>query len=121
MNQKALILLSYFYAKCLSRKVGRSRFSPAATASATATVRSAAGQAACRTRKTSCNARCSCERCERCVMREPRSLPLTPMAKPMNRFAASGDPRAEGGPKDRKDDQGRNGRVVQIGPEGLAP
>jgi len=38
----------------------------------------------------------------------------------MNRFAASGDPRAEKGPRGRKDDQGRNDRVVQIGPEGLA-
>src|SRR5262249_40074638 len=60
-------------------------------------------------------ARCSSEWC---VMREP--LPLTTIAKPMNRFAACGDPRAERGPKDGKDDQGRNDRVVQIGPGGLA-
>src|SRR5262245_37503068 len=39
-------------------------------------------------------ARCSCERC---VMREPRSMPLTTIAKPMNRFAACGDPWAERG------------------------
>src|SRR5262249_12068350 len=41
-------------------------------------------------------ARCSRERG---VMRQPRSLPLTPIAKPMNRFAACGDPRAESGPR----------------------
>ena len=28
-----------------------------------------------------------------------RSLPLTTIAKPMNRFAARGDPRAERGPR----------------------
>src|SRR5262245_9922795 len=38
--------------------------------------------------------------CERCVMREPRSLPLTTIAKPINRFTACGDPRAER-PEDR--------------------
>jgi hypothetical protein len=48
-----------------------------------------------------------------------RSLPLTTIAKPMNRFAACGDPRAERG-QGSKDDQGRNDRLVQIGPEGLA-
>src|SRR5262249_5022197 len=48
-----------------------------------------------------------------------RLLVLTPIAKPMNRFAVCSDPRAER-PKDRKDDQGRNDRVVQIGPGGLA-
>jgi len=48
-----------------------------------------------------------------------RSLSLTTIAKPMNRFAACGDPRAVGA-QESKDDQGRNDRLVQIGPEGLA-
>jgi hypothetical protein len=47
-------------------------------------------------------------------------LVSTTIAKPMNRFATCGDPRAEKGPRDRKDDQGRNDRVVQIGRNGLA-
>jgi hypothetical protein len=32
-------------------------------------------------------------------MCEPRSFCLTTIAKPMNRFAANGDPRAERGPR----------------------
>ena len=55
----------------------------------------------------------------RCEQVQVSVLVLTPMAKPMNRFAVCSDPRAER-PKDRKDDQGRNDRVVQIGPGGLA-
>src|SRR5215471_12796862 len=55
----------------------------------------------------------------RCEQVQVSVLVLTPMAKPMNRFAVCSDPRAER-PKDRKDDQGRNDRVVQIGPDGLA-
>src|SRR5260370_39266204 len=47
-----------------------------------------------------------------------RSLPLTTIAKPMNRFAACGDPRAEA--QGARDDQGRNDRLVQNGPEGVA-
>src|SRR5215471_11080576 len=43
-----------------------------------------------------------------------------PYRKPMNRFTACGDLRGRQRPKDRKDDQGRNDRVVQIGPNGLA-
>src|SRR5436190_9003912 len=51
-------------------------------------------------------------------MQRTLALVLTRIAKPMNRLAACGDPRAEKG--QRTDDQGRNDRVVQIGPEGLA-
>jgi hypothetical protein len=47
-------------------------------------------------------------------------LVLTAIGKPMNRFAACGDPRAQTGPKSRAYDRRRNGRVVQIGPKGLA-
>jgi hypothetical protein len=47
-----------------------------------------------------------------CVMREPRSLPLTPIAKPMNRFAVCCVTQGH--------DQGRNDRVVQVGPEEFA-
>src|SRR5262249_22140165 len=44
-------------------------------------------------------ARCTCDRC---VMREPPSFRLTTIAKPMNRFAACGDPRGRERRKDRK-------------------
>jgi hypothetical protein len=44
--------------------------------------------------------------------RKVRLLVLTPIAKPMNRFVVCCVTRGH--------DQGRNGRVVQIGPEGLA-
>jgi hypothetical protein len=60
------------------------------------------------------------QRCETRARCKARLLVLTPIAKPMNRFAACGDPRAERGARNRKDDQGRNGRVVRIGPGGLA-
>jgi hypothetical protein len=46
--------------------------------------------------------------------------PAPPISKPMNRFAVCCDPRGRHRLKDRKDDKGRNGPVVQIGPEGLA-
>jgi hypothetical protein len=36
---------------------------------------------------------------ERCVKHEARLLVLTTIAKPMNRFSACGDPRAERGPR----------------------
>jgi hypothetical protein len=52
--------------------------------------------------------------------RKPRLLVLTPIGKPMNRFAVCSDPRAETGPRSRTHDQRRDGRVVQIGPNGLA-
>jgi len=51
---------------------------------------------------------------------KPRLPVLTPIAKPMNRFAVCSDPRPETGPRSRTHDQRRNGRVVQIGPKGLA-
>jgi hypothetical protein len=44
--------------------------------------------------------------------RKVRLLVLTPIAKPMNRFVVCCVTQGH--------DQGRNGRVVQIGPEGLA-
>jgi hypothetical protein len=50
---------------------------------------------------------------------ESRLLVLTPIGKPMNRFAVCSDPWAEKGPRSRTHDQRRNGRVVQIGPDGL--
>jgi hypothetical protein len=38
----------------------------------------------------------------------------------MNCFATCSDPTGRERPKDRKDDQGRNDRMFQIGPDGLA-
>ena len=46
--------------------------------------------------------------------------PAPPISKAMNRFAVRCDPRDRDRLKDCKDDKGRNGPVVQIGPEGLA-
>jgi hypothetical protein len=49
-----------------------------------------------------------------------RLLVLTPIPKPNEPLRGVRRPKGRERAKDRKDDQGRNGRVVQIGPDGLA-
>src|SRR5262245_40041728 len=55
-----------------------------------------------------------------CERKPRRTFVLTTIAKNNEPLHGAQRPKGRDRPKDRKDDQGRNGRVVQIGPDGLA-